>query len=277
MNVDKPGWVAGDNDALHIWRADLRQSGSILANLATLLSVSESLKAGAFRFERDRRRFIVRRATLRLILGHYLRQSPASLRFASNSYGKPFLGGIHTHNIRFNVSYSSELALIGVSFDREVGIDIEYLAGDVDTDEVARCFSPCEQESINALPPAQRRLAFFACWTQKEAYVKARGAGLSICLDSFDVSISPSKRFGLTRASAPDDPARWRLDAFVPAPGYVAAFAIENEPSSSRIVHLVPCSLDAQLKLQAHTEVLEPLNLLTADSTFSASAPQTFA
>src|SRR5206468_1160556 len=72
--------------------------------------------------------------------------------------------------------------------------------------------------------PDEYVTAFFRCWTRKEAYVKARGHGLTLALDRFEVPLEP----GATRviASCLDDPSecsRWSLREIVPAPGYLGA------------------------------------------------------
>jgi 4'-phosphopantetheinyl transferase len=70
--------------------------------------------------------------------------------------------------------------------------------------------------------------AFFHCWTRKEAYIKARGEGLSLPLDQFDVSLVPGEPAAvLGIRQDPSEASRWSLQELDPAPGYAAALAVE--------------------------------------------------
>jgi len=199
--------------------------------LLRTLTLDERARARRFRFPRDRDRFIVARGVLRAILGRYLGVDPGRLRFRYSPYGKPALAGpFEDEGIRFNLAHSQGIALYAVSRGREVGIDVEYVRADLADERIAeRFFSPREVATLRAVPAEQRREAFFHCWTRKEAYVKARGEGLSLPLDQFDVSLAPGEPAALL--STPGDPpevTRWSLQALNPGPGYVAALAVEG-------------------------------------------------
>jgi 4'-phosphopantetheinyl transferase len=124
-------------------------------------------------------------------LASYLENTPASVRFSYNDFGKPCLADpARSNRLGFNLSHSGELIRIAVAIDRDVGIDVEVVDDSVLIDSVAkRFFSPGEIARLEALPESLRRAGFFSCWTRKEAYVKARGKGLSLPLASFDVSV----------------------------------------------------------------------------------------
>ena len=164
---------------VHVWKASLEASESVIQHLERLLSKDEVSKALCFHFERDRRHWIVARGTLRILLGCYLNSDPSKLRFGSNAYGKPFLAFPSlTPLLHFNLSHSAVLALYAFSYSRQVGIDIEYKHADVDCDSLAKVsFSPNERTQLNSLPENLKHDAFYYCWTRKEAYVKAKGKG----------------------------------------------------------------------------------------------------
>src|SRR5205814_9626650 len=163
---------------VHVWRARLDVPWSWTFDEA--LSPDDRARADRFRFESDRRRFCVARASLRLILARYLKSKPGRLQIELGEYGKPyFVDAKATQGLRFNLSHSHELALMAISRDREVGVDVEYMRGDFVTDEVAtHFFSAAIVEEFRAVPKELRTQSFFNCWTRNEAYIRARGEGL---------------------------------------------------------------------------------------------------
>jgi 4'-phosphopantetheinyl transferase len=90
--------------------------------------------------------------------------------------------------IRFNFLHSHGTALYVVPRGREIGADLEFIRSDLEAEQIAeRFFSHSEIVTLRALPLSLRKYAFLLCWTRKEAYIKARGEGLSMHLDQFDV------------------------------------------------------------------------------------------
>lgn len=220
-----------DADEAHLWCSSLDLPPASVQALERTLSPDEMARAGRYRFARDRRHFIAARGLLRSLLGGYLDLDPAAVRFQYNEWGKPASavpGGDRA--IHFNLSHSGGLVLYGVSWGREVGVDLEIARDDIAASGVAeRFFSPRESAALYALPAPARCAAFFRCWTRKEAYIKARGEGLSIPLDSFDVSLSPDEPAALLSSSdGPAECERWSLFDVDPAPGYAAALAVEG-------------------------------------------------
>ena len=114
--------------------------------------------------------------------------------------------------LRFNLAHSEDSALFAFAWDRTLGVDIEALKSDTPCDELAQnYFSEAERAAYSGLPEAERRPAFFRIWTRKEAYVKARGEGLSLPLSQFDVSLDPENaRLLATRPDA-SEADRWQM------------------------------------------------------------------
>lgn len=220
------------SDEVHIWLAHLNQLEAKAQSFLETLAPDERDRAGRFHFEKDRVRFILTRGILRKILARYLQSDAALLRFDYNAYGKPSLAGRKgsAPALHFNLSHAHEIALYAFTLQREVGIDIEFIRNDFACEEIAgRFFSEREVEMLRALPVRQQTEGFFNCWTRKEAYVKARGQGLSLPLDRFDVSLAPGEpatllfvRDGISETQ------RWGLQELNPAAGYVAAVAVEG-------------------------------------------------
>jgi 4'-phosphopantetheinyl transferase len=165
-------------------------------------------------------------------LSLYTNIPPKQLKFFEGSHGKPELTlSPDKSTVRFNLSDSREVALIAVTRGRQIGIDIEHVQKDFEWNGIAeRFFSASEVAMIQALSPEHQQEAFFRCWTRKEAYIKARGQGLSIPLNQFDVSVIPGERPRLSfpNNDAPDSTC-WYLQELVPFPEYVATLAIEGD------------------------------------------------
>ncbi|WP_322480572.1 4'-phosphopantetheinyl transferase family protein [Thermogemmatispora sp.] len=218
---------------VHIWCASLAVPSATVEQLVSVLEAGELQRAARFRYESERQRFIVARAILRLILSRYLGLSPLQLRLSTNPWGKPelpsFLAGT-SPRVTFNLSHSETLALYAFTLEQAIGVDLEYLRPlpERELEQLAaRYFSPGEYRTLCSLPPEERLTSFFRCWTRKEAYVKARGQGLSLPLDTFEVSLAPGMPAKLLASrEEPDAPERWSLLAIEPAPSYIGALAV---------------------------------------------------
>ena len=220
-----------ESGAVHVWRASLDEGASQIDRFERTLALDERSRAGRFHFHRDRERFVVARGILRDILGRYTSRAPESLSFSYSSYGKPALvpeSGAEA--IRFNISHSHGTALYVVTRSREIGVDLELIRDGLEIEQIAeRFFSRSEVSALCALPAQIRRRAFFLCWTRKEAYIKARGEGLSLPLDQFEVSLVPGEPAALMSAQGDSNEAfRWSLQELFPAADYAAALAIEG-------------------------------------------------
>ena len=162
---------------------------------------------------------------MRIILAPYAGVEPESLAFGAGPNGKPKLVG-RGSSLAFNLSHTGDLALVAITAGPCVGIDAEVINALVEWEDLSRrFFSPAEAEEIRALPPALRVDAFFACWTRKEAFIKAVGGGLSMALDSFRVSVRPEAPACLIWAGdGRGEPVEWRLED-LSEPGMAAAVA----------------------------------------------------
>lgn len=216
---------------VHVWRASLDRATDDVAHWQTLLRDDEVERAGRFYFEKDRRHWIVARATLRALLGRYLEIEPQELRFAHNEYGKPSIASpTMGQHLQFNLSHSGELALYAFAYNRAVGVDVEQMRAPLAYEELAtHFFSAHECHALLTLPEEQREEAFFLCWSRKEAYIKARGKGLSLPLNQFDVSLAPGEPARLLDSrEEPQVAERWSLAALLPGTGYAGALVAEG-------------------------------------------------
>lgn len=226
-----PAVLRLERDQAQVWRARLDLARAELQNCFRVLTEDERARAARFCFARDRDWFIATRGILRIILSRYLDCDPAQLRFDYNAYGKPALGQNQDDAaIEFNLSHSNGLALYAITRARAIGIDLEWInPARAEMAIAERFFSPTEVAILRALPRALQVPAFFNCWTRKEAFVKARGLGLSLPLNAFDVSLMPGMAAMLLRVNGDPDAARdWSLYDLSPAPDFAATLAIEG-------------------------------------------------
>ncbi len=211
-------------DEVHLWRIDLDKVAVAESRWRTVLSQDEITRADRFKFTRDRQNFTATRALLRILVGSYLTRNPQQLSFTYGENGKPYFRQ-GPAEVDFNVSHSGERALIAIARGRPLGVDIEQIRGNIDCESLARhYFSTSEEAALFTLEVSERSRAFFRCWTRKESYIKARGAGLALPLHSFDVSLSQTER-NLLLATRPDasEAALWSIRAIETGEGYEAA------------------------------------------------------
>jgi 4'-phosphopantetheinyl transferase len=210
-------------DTIDVYTMDLDCADP--GRLYDLLDAGERDRAGRFRSDTDRRRYIARRGQLRELLARHLGRSPHRISLATTEFGKPFL---IDSDLRFNLSHSRNIALIAIAQGgpqgAELGCDIEARDPGFPSRDIAEAFfSPNEARAFREIDAAQQVEAFFNCWTRKEAYIKARGLGVSLPLDSFEVSLAPDEPAALLSGCA-----GWSVQSFEPRPGFQAAVVAQG-------------------------------------------------
>jgi 4'-phosphopantetheinyl transferase len=212
------------DDEVHVWRITTDRPCE-LAELWKTLAADEQAKADRFRFDRDRRRAIVRRAAMRQILATYVGCRAGELNFAYERQGKPALAEEFSDSaVQFNLSFSGELALCAVG-RAPLGIDVEFERQVENAALVAKHFFTSAEIAWQDSADEPNRV-FLHHWTRKEALIKATGSGLSVPLNSFDVSWPPSEQpREITVPDASGQPTTWWLCDLLPKPGCFAALA----------------------------------------------------
>lgn len=237
---DPPG--AGEVHVWYVFSDDVRDAG-LLARYEAVLSPDERERRARFVFERDRHQFLVTRGVLRTLLGAYLGIEPSSCAFTLNPYGRPSLTGGDLH---FNVSHTKGLVAVAFAREPEIGIDVEDLERRaVDAGVPRRFFSPAEVNALESLPEAARVSRFFDYWTLKEAYIKARGMGLSLPLDGFSMRLGDGAPRIAFAASIDDDPERWQFAQFDISARHRLALAVHRKGAdlAIRLRQLAPAGL----------------------------------
>jgi len=226
IDIARPAFELGD---LHVWRFATDRSNDDMDQLHALLSDGERRRAARFRFDDDYSRFIARRGLLRVVLARYAECDPARITFELNAFGKPTLINGGSLRLQFNASHSAGIALVAVTNDRAVGIDIERHRPDVDCLGVAASFfSPDEVEALRRANEPLRRAMFFTLWSCKEAWVKARGMGLSFPLHRCRVEVGEGAPRLLEDPEQPDEHTRWSLTPLDVGPDFSAALVVKG-------------------------------------------------
>lgn len=221
---DPRPWHTARVPGVDVWIADL--DAPMREGAPSILSADERMRAGRFRFDVHRHRYVQCRALLRRRLAEMLGTDAAAIAFRYNEHGKPELDDIH-----FNVSHSDNLAVIAVSRDEPVGIDVERIAPKHDVLSLARtAFSSAECEALSAMDPAEQIAAFYRTWARKEAYLKLLGTGFSRPSDSFTVPVT-AEPFSIVEECALRD-----LDVH---PLFACAIATSREMPAPRIMNSI--------------------------------------
>jgi 4'-phosphopantetheinyl transferase len=216
---------------VHVWNVDLNCDRERINELSQFLTASERQRAAKFINPTHGDRWSVARGCLRQILSQYLVRvasptenlNPAQIVFTLGEQGKPAVEG---YQLQFNLSHSRDRAIYGISAKYPIGIDLEYIHPLSAADLVDRFFSPAEKTLFHNLPIDSHQAAFFHAWTQKEAYLKACGTGLSTPLDRIEVSIDPNTPAAII--SAPTD-GIWQIQKLEISPDYASAIVVGGD------------------------------------------------
>jgi 4'-phosphopantetheinyl transferase len=228
----------------HLFLLPLIEPESVVEELAATLTPDEHERARRFKFDRDRRRFLVARGRLRQCISRYTGMPADAIRFDYGPFGKPHLSpGANQMKLEFSLSHSEDWALAGFARGRAIGVDLEAIRAIIDYKDLAEStFAPAETDALLKLPADRQIDGFFACWTRKEAYVKALGLGFSLDLSSFTVRVDPNE--GVETIAATQTAAAHRVWGGRPLAGYWAAVALE-EPA--------PASAPAKIRLSTYS------------------------
>lgn len=247
---------------VHVLCASLDPPSNQIDEMWQFLSADERDRAYSFRFFTDRHRFVAAHGQLRIILGQYMGVKPNHLRFHQTEYGKPYVvcePGLRAPD--FNMSNSHGLILYAFTNQRAVGVDVEYIRQELAEEQIAeRFFSSGEVSALRSLPVELRVRSFFNCWTRKEAFIKAKGIGLSLPLDQFEVALSPEEPAALLKTGWDEsETRRWCLHDLDVSPNFAAALAVEGHG------HEIKCWQAEALNKSGTESALSETNQLAPD------------
>lgn len=232
---------------IHLWFCFHGDAGTpeLTAACRALLSTDELSKQERFHFARDRYRHLLTRTLVRSVLSRYAPVAPHAWQFATNAFGRP---RIDTPDVRravglnFNLSHADGLVVLAVARDIELGVDTENIERKAALDAASHCFSPAEAQGLCALPSTHQAERFFELWTLKESYIKARGLGLQIPLDSFGFALDDPGTIGFALADSHmggDAAQRWNFWQLRPSPKHLVALCAAPVPSASATTRIV--------------------------------------
>ncbi len=225
--------VALPADEAHILytRQENIRDPELLKRYADMLSPDERKQWQRFKFEKHRHTYLVAHALVRCALSRYSDIEPAAWEFMRNNYGRPDVSRpVAWRPIRFNLSHTTGMVAVIVAWDREVGVDVEWIdRPNLGPGIANRFFSPQEVRDLRALPEETQQKAFFNYWTLKEAYIKARGMGLSIPLDQFSFRLRSDEPIGISFApELEDDPNSWYFERHTPTNSHTLSLALRS-------------------------------------------------
>lgn len=224
---------------------DLLAATGRLGGYRDLLSPEERQRLDAFHFDADQLAYLAAHGLARTALSLRAPQTPPhAWRFHRTRYGRPEIDAPAPTRLTFNISHTRRAVACIVTDDLACGIDVEHTDGAADVDLLARgVLTADERAALRRLDDQRRRIEFFRYWTLKEAYVKARGVGMSLPLDGFGFDLSGSA-IGFHPATPPDspdspaagDPGSWQFHQWVPADATVAAVALRTDGDRCELV-----------------------------------------
>lgn len=226
--------VALPRDEAHIFytRQENIRDPELLQRYVDMLSLDERKQWQRFKFEKHRHTYLVAHALVRSALSRYGGIEPAAWEFMRNNYGRPDVSHPEDwRSLRFNLSHTTGMVAVIVAWDREVGVDVEWIdRPNLGPGIANRFFSPQEVSDLRSLPEETQQKAFFNYWTLKEAYIKARGMGLSIPLDQFSFRIRPDEPIGIAFApELEDDPNSWYFERHTPTRSHTLSLALRSQ------------------------------------------------
>ena len=215
----------------HVWLANPEAISGELTGRVSVLSAEERVRMASFRFESDR----IAYAAAHLLLRGALTQCapgvpPAEWELTNDRLERPeVVAPNFWPRLRFNISHTRSLVACVVTREIDCGVDVEILRQVEDLERLAaKVFSPAELSDLMALPDSLRKARFFSYWTLKEAYVKARGLGLSLPLDAVSFDLRAGGASITLDPSLNDHAPDWQFEQWAPTEHHLVAVAIRS-------------------------------------------------
>jgi 4'-phosphopantetheinyl transferase len=245
------------DDEIHLWFAFPGEAGDpqTPASAPSLLDDDEQARMSRFCFPEGRRLFGASHLLVRTTLSRYSEIPPEKWRFVKNTHGKPSVDpDLDSFPLSFSLAHTRGVAVVAVARGAQIGADVERADRNVDAARLAgRFFSPEESAALQKMPTDRLRGHFFLYWTLKESYIKARGIGLSLPLDSFSFRLGGECPFRIDFSGEDRDPGDWHFAVLRPRPQIVAAVGVASrrpDPVRIRCFHTLPSGRVSPLSVE---------------------------
>ncbi|QQS37258.1 MAG: 4'-phosphopantetheinyl transferase superfamily protein [Ignavibacteriales bacterium] len=216
-----------EKNIIHIWKLEIPDSEERYNYYLNLLSYDEIARSERFHFQKDRNEYVCCRGFLRETLSGYLSLEPEEILFDYGKHGKPEIANNNgIDKIKFNLSHSKGHAMIAVTLNDEIGVDIELIKEIPDMMDIAKELYTSKENKLLLESDQQAAESFFKIWTRKEAVIKAVGHGLSAPLKMIDVSGDGDISVDKSYEYESEEFINCRIKDLTPPSGYSAAVAL---------------------------------------------------
>ncbi|SJM94920.1 4'-phosphopantetheinyl transferase [Crenothrix polyspora] len=223
--------LATDEVHIHLLRPELAKETD-----EKILDSAEQQRAQSFKFKKDRDLYVAAHVFLRQVLSRYAAVSKKDWQFVSNAYGKPAIANLSYGWLQFNLSHTHGRVACAVAHNRAVGIDVEQHRYLSELPLLCRsAFSSLEAENVLSAPHRDIQIQrFFSYWTLKEAYIKARGMGLSLPLQQFSFVQDTHQNWQLHYSpNFQDDGKNWQFSTCRLGRDHHLAYCVQTDDSTS--------------------------------------------
>lgn len=220
---------------IQVWWGRPDQLGpACLARHADLLPADERAAVARFAFEEDRHESLLARVMVRQVLAQIPGGLPPDVwTFSRTPLGRPFITNAGFDEVSFSLSHTRSLVVVALTARAELGVDVESLVRRAPLHLADRYFAGPEAADLRRMPLELRERRFFDYWTLKEAFIKARGLGLTLPLDTFWFQFpSPGAvaiEFCQELAASGESAGRWRFHLGELAPAHALAVACATD------------------------------------------------
>lgn len=200
---------------------------ALWTRLRSWLQPEETERADHYKDMEARAAFLIGRGMARSMLAEVTGIAPGAWRFSEGPHGRPEIASPDTP-YRFNLAHSHGMIACAVAKNRDVGVDVEFLDRPDSSHDVAkRVCSEDELADIDAAPEEGRKERFLVYWTLKEAYLKARGLGISVHMGDVAFTVNGGEPKFVPAGSLAGADTRWLFRLAQPGPRHLIAVAVD--------------------------------------------------
>jgi len=220
----------------HLWLAGGDGGDAAAASWLPILSPAERSRYESIRPTHVRYEFLLGRALLRSTLSRYTPVAPAAWVFRETARGRLELDAPRdAPALRFNIAHAEGLVACLVTHRAACGVDVEHPRRRLDIGRFAgRFYAPHEAAAVRRAAPADRAALFYSIWTLKEAYLKARGLGISVPLASLSFAIEEERIAARFEPPLADSPSAWSFALFESPSGHRIGVALAGGGRAAR-------------------------------------------